>query len=46
MIIKKQNSYDQSLDTLFNCLDLLHDKMEFRKQEEIEKIGFIIGKKK
>lgn len=26
ILAKKQNSYDQSLDVLFNCLDLLQEK--------------------
>ncbi|MGJ1267807.1 ORF6N domain-containing protein [Sphingobacterium spiritivorum] len=46
ILAKKQNSYDQSLDVLFNCLDLLQEKTEIRKQKEIEKIGFIIGNRK
>ncbi|MGJ1318923.1 ORF6N domain-containing protein [Sphingobacterium spiritivorum] len=46
ILAKKQNSYDQSLDVLFNCLDLLQEKTDIRKQKEIEKIGFIIGNRK
>ncbi|MGJ1365821.1 ORF6N domain-containing protein [Sphingobacterium spiritivorum] len=46
ILAKKQNSYDQSLDVLFNCLDLLQEKIDIRKQKEIEKIGFIIGNRK
>ncbi|SUJ30517.1 ORF6N domain [Sphingobacterium spiritivorum] len=46
ILAKKQNSYDKSLDVLFNCLDLLQEKTEIRKQKEIEKIGFIIGNSK
>ncbi|MGJ1197850.1 ORF6N domain-containing protein [Sphingobacterium spiritivorum] len=46
ILAKKQNSYDKSLDVLFNCLDLLQEKTENRKQKGIEKIGFIIGNSK
>ena len=46
ILAKKQNSYDKSLDVLFNCLNLLQEKTENRKQKEIEKIGFIIGNSK
>lgn len=46
ILAKKQNSYNKSLDVLFNCLDLLKEKTEIRKLEEIEKIGFIISNRK